>query len=82
MTARGYFVALLLAVLLPALGLTAGLIWWHAKGEDERQQQILRDFARTLIQAVDREMRVAIASLRRCATHSGCSGRTSRGSPR
>ncbi len=62
-TVRGYFIALTVAVLAPALALTAGLLWWSVGTQREHLERVLRDDAETLSQALDREMRVAIAAL-------------------
>src|SRR5262245_11819353 len=62
-TVRGDFVALTLAVLAHALTLAATLVWWNAQSRTEALERVLRDHARSLSQAVDRDIRAAISAL-------------------
>jgi signal transduction histidine kinase len=63
MTVRGYFVLLVVAVILPALALSAFLVWLSAESQRVEQERVLQDYASTLTEVVDREVRTAAASL-------------------
>jgi PAS domain S-box-containing protein len=63
MTVRGYFVLLVLAVAVPAFALSAILVWYNAETQRIEQERVLQDYVRTLSEVVDREVRVAIATL-------------------
>ena len=63
MTVRGYFVLLVVAVVLPALALSAFLVWLNADSQRASQEQVHQDYALTLTEVVDREVRTAIAVL-------------------
>jgi signal transduction histidine kinase len=63
MTVRGYFVLLVVAVVLPALALSTFLVWLSADSQRIEQERVLQDYASTLTEVVDREVRTAIATL-------------------
>jgi signal transduction histidine kinase len=60
---RGHFVALVIAVGIPAIVLAAALLWWQTATERGARERHLQDRALGLSQSVEREMRVAIAAL-------------------
>jgi signal transduction histidine kinase len=63
LSVRGYFVLLVLAVVIPAVGLSTLLVWTSAEAQRADQERVLQDYASTLTEIVDREIRTAIASL-------------------
>ena len=63
LTVRGLFVLLVLAVLIPAIALSSFLVWVTAESHRVEQERVLQDYASTLTEVVDREIRAAIASL-------------------
>jgi hypothetical protein len=56
-TVRGYFVTLVIAMVVPAFGLAALFLWWDSEREREAFEKDLIVRARSLSQAVKREMR-------------------------
>ena len=62
-TVRGYFVALAIAILASAATLALAFLWWETRRGDQALERDLLDRANTLSQAVEREIRVATASL-------------------
>src|SRR4029079_18785557 len=68
-TVRAYFVALVLAIVVPALLLAALFLWWDSGRDRAELERDLLVRARALSQAVEREMRVTIAALE-AARHS------------
>lgn len=63
LTVRAYFILLVLAVVIPALALSAFLVWSSAESQRIDQERVLQDYASTLTEVVDREVRTAVSSL-------------------
>ena len=62
-TVRAHFIALVAAILVPALLLAGLFLWWDTERDREALELDLRVQARSLSLAVEREMRIAIAAL-------------------
>jgi len=60
---RGYFLIFALGGLLPALLFAALILWWSAETQREITNRQLLSAARSLMQAVDLEMKAAISAL-------------------
>jgi hypothetical protein len=62
-TVRAHFIALVVAIVVPALLLAGLFLWWDAERDRAALERDLLVRARSLSLAVEREMRIAIAAL-------------------
>jgi hypothetical protein len=50
-------------VLVPAVALSAFLVWFNTENQRTEQEQVHQDYASTLTEVVDRKLRAGMASL-------------------
>jgi PAS domain S-box-containing protein len=62
-TVRAHFIALVVAIVVPALMLAGLFLWWDSERDRAALERDLLVRARNLTLAVEREMRIAIAAL-------------------